>query len=112
MRINDELSKPVLVHAAKVDWVASPSAGVDRRMLFRIGGEVARATSTVRHAPGSVFPRHTHSGGEEIVVLEGYLSGRAWRLPRRHLFPQSTGDVACPGLERWLHNFRQAVAIP
>jgi hypothetical protein len=39
-----------------------------RRMLFRIGDVVARATSIVRYAPGSAFPRHTHSGGEEIVV--------------------------------------------
>jgi hypothetical protein len=71
MRINDELSKPVFVHAAKMDWVASPSPGVDRRMLFRIGGEVARATSVVRYAPGSLFPRHTHGGGEEFLVLQG-----------------------------------------
>ena len=44
MRINEDLTKPVVVHAAKLDWVSSPSAGVDRRMLYRIGGEVARAT--------------------------------------------------------------------
>lgn len=71
MRINDGLSQPVIVHAAKLDWSPSPAAGVDRRMLFRIGGEVARATSIVRYAPGSVFPRHAHRGGEEIVVLDG-----------------------------------------
>ncbi|MCP3414424.1 cupin domain-containing protein [Bradyrhizobium brasilense] len=89
MRINDDLSKPVIVHASKLDWVASPSAGVDRRMLFRIGGEVARATSIVRYAPGSAFPRHTHGGGEEIVVLEGtfqdehgdYAAGSYFRNP-------------------------------
>jgi hypothetical protein len=38
MRINDDLTQPVTVHAAKLDWTASPAAGVDRRMLFRIGG--------------------------------------------------------------------------
>jgi hypothetical protein len=71
MRINDDLSKPAFVQAGKLDWVASPSAGVDRRMLFRIGEEKARATSIVRYAPGSAFPRHTHTGGEEFVVLDG-----------------------------------------
>lgn len=71
MRINDDFSRPVIVHAARQDWVPSPAAGVDRRMLFRIGDEVARATSIVRYAPGSAFPRHTHGGGEEIVVLDG-----------------------------------------
>jgi anti-sigma factor ChrR (cupin superfamily) len=45
--------------------------GVDRMMLDRIGGEVARATSFVRFAPGSAFPRHVHGGGEEIYVIEG-----------------------------------------
>ncbi len=68
MRINDDLSRPVIIHAGRQNWVPSPAAGVDRRMLFRIGDEVARATSIVRYAPGSAFPRHTHSGGEEIVV--------------------------------------------
>lgn len=45
--------------------------GVDRRMLDRIGGEVARATSIVRYAPGSKFSAHTHTGGEEFIVLDG-----------------------------------------
>ena len=71
MRLNDDFSHPVIVHAARQDWVPSPAAGVDRRMLFRIGGEVARATSIVRYAPGSAFPRHTHHGGEEFLVLDG-----------------------------------------
>ena len=46
-------------------------AGVDRRMLDRIGEEVARATSIVRYAEGSSFSEHTHSGGEEFIVLDG-----------------------------------------
>ena len=45
--------------------------GVDRRMLDRIGDEVARATSIVRYAPGSRFSPHTHGGGEEFIVLDG-----------------------------------------
>ena len=71
MRLNDDLSMPVFVQGAGLDWTPSPSAGVDRRMLFRVGDEIARATSIVRYAPGSAFPRHTHGGGEEILVLDG-----------------------------------------
>ena len=71
MRVNDDLSRPVIVHAAKQAWVPSPAPGVERRVLFRIGDEKARATSIVRYAPGSVFARHVHSGGEEFLVLEG-----------------------------------------
>jgi len=43
-------------------------------MLDRIGGEVARATSIVRYAPGSSFPRHNHDAGEEFLVLDGVFS--------------------------------------
>jgi anti-sigma factor ChrR (cupin superfamily) len=45
--------------------------GVDRRMLDRIGEEVARATSIVRYAAGSRFSPRTHGGGEEFLVLDG-----------------------------------------
>lgn len=71
MRLNDDLARRVLVHAGKLAWTASPSKGVERRMLFRVGEEKARATSIVRYAPGSRFPRHGHPGGEEFFVLEG-----------------------------------------
>ena len=53
MKINDDVTTPVLIDARQLDWIASPAAGVDRRMLFRIGEEVARATSIVRYAPAA-----------------------------------------------------------
>lgn len=71
MEINADFSKPAVAHTADIQWLASPMAGVDRRMLDRIGDEVARATSIVRYAEGSSFPEHTHSGGEEFIVLDG-----------------------------------------
>lgn len=71
MDLNTDFSRRLLIHADTVPWVRSPAAGVDRRMLDRIGGEVARATSIVRYAPDSVFPSHTHDGGEEFIVLSG-----------------------------------------
>jgi anti-sigma factor ChrR (cupin superfamily) len=71
MEINADFSRPAIVHAARLPWVPSPMAGVERRMLDRIGGEVARATSIVRYAPASHFSPHTHDGGEEFLVLDG-----------------------------------------
>ena len=71
MEINADFTKRAVVHGAKQSWQPSPMAGVDRRMLDRIGAEVARATSIVRYAPGSHFSAHTHTGGEEFLVLEG-----------------------------------------
>jgi anti-sigma factor ChrR (cupin superfamily) len=55
-------------------WIPSPQAGVERRMLDRIGGEVARATSLVRYAAASSFPAHDHLLGEEFLVLSGVFS--------------------------------------
>ena len=69
--INADFGQRVLLHIADMPWIASPAAGVERRMLDRVGAEVARATSIVKYAPGSAFPRHTHTGGEEFLVLEG-----------------------------------------
>jgi anti-sigma factor ChrR (cupin superfamily) len=71
MELNADFSQRAAVHAARLPWVASPIAGVDRRMLDRIGEEVARATSIVRYAPNSRFSAHTHGGGEEFLVLDG-----------------------------------------
>ncbi|MEM7606718.1 MAG: cupin domain-containing protein [Myxococcota bacterium] len=71
MKVNADFSERVLVHGANLPWVPSPMAGVERRMLDRIGEEVARATSLVRYAPGSHFEAHVHGGGEEFLVLEG-----------------------------------------
>lgn len=71
MKINADFSTRVVVRFDEGDWVPSPMPGVERRMLDRIGEEVARATTIVRFAPGSAFSAHTHDGGEEYLVLDG-----------------------------------------
>ena len=55
MNLNSDFSARAAVHAARLDWMPSPIPGVDRRMLDRIGDEVARATSIVRYARHSRF---------------------------------------------------------
>ncbi len=65
-------------------------------MLFRIGGEVARATSIVRYAPGSVFPRHTHGGGEEVFVLEGIFQDEHGDFPAGSYFRNPPGTSHVP----------------
>ncbi len=81
MELNADFSQRVVVHSADLEWVASPMAGVDRRMLDRVGGEVARATTIVRYAPGSQFSAHVHSGGEEFVVLDGVFQDEHGDFP-------------------------------
>jgi len=79
--LNNDLDVRAVVHAARLGWNASPTRGVDRRMLFRIGDEKARATSIVRYAPESRFPHHGHPGGEEFFVLEGTFQDETGDLP-------------------------------
>jgi anti-sigma factor ChrR (cupin superfamily) len=71
MELNSDFIRRAVMHGARLDWVASPIAGIDRRMLDRVGAEVARATTIVRYASDSQFSAHVHSGGEEILVLDG-----------------------------------------
>jgi anti-sigma factor ChrR (cupin superfamily) len=71
VNLNDDFDVRASAHTASMAWVPSPMPGVERKMLDRIGGELARATSVVRYAPGSAFSPHVHSGGEEFLVLEG-----------------------------------------
>lgn len=96
MRIHDDLAKPVVLDAGKMDWVASPAAGVDRRMLYREGDEVARATSIVRYAAGSSFPAHVHSGGEEILVLSGTFQDEHGDYPAGSYFRNPPGTSHSP----------------
>ena len=81
MELNTDFSKRVVVHSETLDWVPSPMPGVDRRMLDRIGGEVARATTIVRYAPDSHFSPHTHDGGEEFLVLDGVFQDEHGDFP-------------------------------
>jgi len=81
MRINADFSQRVVIRPDNYQWVPSPAAGVERMMLDRIGKEVGRATSLVRYAPDSEFPAHVHSGGEEILVLEGEFSDEHGSYP-------------------------------
>ncbi len=79
--INADFSERVTVHASDIEWQPSPMPGVDRHLLDRIGGEVARATSIVRYAPGSQFSSHVHSGGEEFIVLDGVFQDEHGDFP-------------------------------
>ncbi|MEM9046497.1 MAG: cupin domain-containing protein [Pseudomonadota bacterium] len=81
MELNADFSKRVVVKSETNEWVPSPMAGVERKMLDRIGDEVARATTIVRFAPGSAFSAHTHDGGEEFIVLDGVFQDEHGDFP-------------------------------
>lgn len=94
--LNDDFSTRIVAHAAAADWTPSPMPGVDRRMLDRVGQEVARATSVVRYAPGSRFERHLHAAGEEIFVLEGVFSDESGDHPAGTYLRHPPGSAHAP----------------
>lgn len=93
MDLNSDFSQRVVMHGASIPWAASPMPGVERRMLDRMGDEVARATTIVRYAPESAFSSHVHTGGEEFFVLEGVFQDEHGDFPAGSYIrnpPQST----------------------
>lgn len=96
MNLNDDFTQRVVLHAADVVWQPSPLPGVTRRLLDRVGDEVARATSVVRYAQGSRFDRHVHGGGEEILVLEGVFSDEAGDHPAGTYLRNPPGTAHAP----------------
>ena len=81
IRYNADFNERVVIRPADYKWVDSPMPGVERMMLDRIGGEVARATSIVRYAPNSQFSPHSHTGGEEYLVLQGTFADEHGQYP-------------------------------
>jgi len=97
MQLNADFTQRAAAHAPAMDWVASPMAGVDRKMLDRIGEEVARATSIVRYAPESRFSAHTHGGGEEFLVLDGIFQDEHGDYPPGSYVRNPPGTRHTPG---------------
>ena len=121
MLINADFTQRAVVHAARAPWVPSPIPGVERRMLDRVGDEIARATSIVRYAAGSAFSPHVHGGGEEFLVLEGvfqdehgdYPVGSYVRNPpqSRHTPRSNPGCVLFVKLHQFAANDRLQVRL-
>jgi hypothetical protein len=71
MKIHANFKAFAAVNFDPSKYIPSPSYGVNRFMLDRVGSEKARATTIVQYEPNSKFPEHNHIGGEEFLVLEG-----------------------------------------
>lgn len=96
-RLHDNFDLRVaLAPPREQSWQDSPMQGVERRMLDRVGGEVARATSLVRYAAGSHFESHTHHGGEEFLVLEGVFSDQYGDYPAGTYIRNPPGSAHAP----------------
>ena len=96
MNINSDLSERIVLHADQLAWHASPIQGVERQMLDRNGGQMARATSVERYAPNTEFMHHTHDGGEEILVLDGRFSDERGDYPAGTYLRNPPGSQHAP----------------
>ena len=96
MNIHADYSQRVTLNHHDLPWISSPEAGVDRKMLERLGGEVAKATSIVRYQPGSKFHAHTHEFGEEILVLDGVFSDETGNYPAGKYLMSPPGSSHAP----------------
>jgi len=94
--INADFTRRVALATNDLPWSPSPQAGVERRFLDRIGGEVARATSLVRYAPKSVFSAHSHALGEEFLVLDGVFSDEHGDYPKGTYVRNPPGSLHSP----------------
>jgi anti-sigma factor ChrR (cupin superfamily) len=96
MRLRADFGERAIVTPDQYEWVPSPAPGVERMMLDRVGGEVARATSIVRYAANSRFPAHEHGGGEEILVLDGEFGDEHGRYPAGYYLRNPIGTRHSP----------------
>lgn len=99
MDLNADFTERVVIHSDEIEWRASPMPGVDRRMLDRIGDEVARATTIVRYAENSSFSPHTHTGGEEFFVLDGVFQDEHGDFPAGSYVRNPPTSQHTPGAE-------------
>jgi anti-sigma factor ChrR (cupin superfamily) len=98
--LNADFGERVVIDTGSLAWVPSPAAGVERRMLDRIGGEVARATSIVRYAADSRFSSHRHDRGEEFLVLDGVFSDKLGDYPAGTYVRNPPGSAHAPWTDR------------
>ena len=80
--------------SANREWLATDYPGIERCLFRR--NETGGRSSIVGLARGSRFPRHTHQGTEEVVVLSGTVTIGGTELgPGDYLFtsPGEEHDV-------------------
>ncbi len=86
----------VVIETASQPWQPSPMPGVWRKPLARAQAEAGHATSIVRYEAGSRFSAHTHTRGEEILVLDGVFSDEGGDYPAGSYLRNPAGSQHSP----------------
>eukprot|EP00928_Gymnodinium_smaydae_P047616 TRINITY_DN31791_c0_g1_i1.p1 TRINITY_DN31791_c0_g1~~TRINITY_DN31791_c0_g1_i1.p1 ORF type:complete len:286 (-),score=38.78 TRINITY_DN31791_c0_g1_i1:76-933(-) len=96
--LNCDKTKTQLVTTTDQEWIKTGANGVYRKMIERVGGEVARATTVVKFDPNRSFPEHDHEGGEEFVVLDGAWVDDFGRFPKYSYIRNYIGSRHTPSI--------------
>ena len=99
MNIHSDFTQRIVLDTESMPWQETPTSGVTRKMLDRIGDEVARATTVVQYAPHSTFNQHLHGAGEEIFVLEGIFGDEHGSYPAGTYLRNPPGSRHTPVVE-------------
>ncbi|WP_407333754.1 cupin domain-containing protein [Enterovibrio sp. 27052020O] len=94
--LNMQYDKRVVINTNELNWQPSPAQGVLRKPLAREEAERGHATSIVKYAPKSVFKRHEHPLGEEILVLDGVFSDEFGDYPAGTYIRNPPGSAHAP----------------
>lgn len=89
-------SERLFIETEKQEWVASPASGVWRKHLEREARESGETSSVVRFEPGAGFAMHTHTNGEEVLVLSGVFEDENGRYPAGTYFRNPAGSRHAP----------------
>jgi len=99
MKINANFKAFAGLNFDATKYISSPSYGVNRFMLDRIGSEKARCTTIVEYKPNSKFPEHEHIGGEEFLVLKGTFKDQFGEFPAGTYVRNPIGSVHSPWVD-------------
>ncbi|MBX2880965.1 MAG: cupin domain-containing protein [Granulosicoccus sp.] len=99
MDVNGDFNQRVLLHTDEIDWEDSPMVGVTRRRLDRVNRAEDRVTTIVRYAPGSHFSSHIHTGGEELLILDGVFEDDYGHWPAGSYIRNPPTSSHTPGSE-------------
>jgi len=99
MKINANFKSIAAMNFDATKYIATPSHGVNRFMLDRIGSEKARATTIVQYKPQSSFPEHEHIGGEEFLVLDGTFKDQFGEFPAGTYVRNPIGSKHAPWVD-------------
>lgn len=68
----ETMKQAIKIDSNAVDWIPTKTTGVSFKSL-RYVRKTGEGCVLIRMEPGTAYPKHRHTKGEEVFVLEGVL---------------------------------------